>query len=367
MPKATSRQPSIEDRPLHGLVGIIKPSGPTSMDLLDQLKPLLASSSLFYAPNENMDTKSQRRLKPWERAMIKKCGRLPPKLGQGGTLDPLAEGVLVVGVGNATKHLQKFLDCTKEYETTGLLGTATTSYDSKEPIMRRAPVSHVTEELVRSKLPMFTGPVQQLPPLFSALRMDGKRLFEYAREGLPLPRPIEPRNVTVESLTLTAWYPPDAHTYQPPTTEVPEEERALVGQVRRLAGSDDRGLDTMRAEDDASSSTSVDHTITTPPTDEADVAPPAFSLAMTVSSGTYVRSIVHDLGTACGSAAHVVRLVRTRQGDFALGTDTTPGNCIPWAVFERGLAELKSASLDSRDASGLREWERMLLQYIQPV
>ena len=103
-----------------------------------------------------------------------------------------------------------------------------------------------------------------------------------------------------------------------------------------------------------------------------DSLPAAFALEMTVSSGTYVRSIVHDLGTACGSAAHVVRLIRTRQGAFSLGHEAEQGNCIPWSVFERGLAELDAAhrgdtSLDSRDASGLREWERAVLAHFQTV
>lgn len=302
-------------------------------------------------------------------------------------------------MNGGTKHLQQFLHCTKEYRTTGLLGTATTSYDCKEPVMRRAPYTHVTRELVVSKLPLFTGNVKQLPPLFSALRMDGKRLFEYAREGVPLPRPIEPRDVTVHELRLVEWLAPDAHSYKAPDTEVSDEEKALLGQVRRLAGSSDEGLDTTRSReqpptgDRAAEAPDVgaqapmcekqaevlEQAVPTAPATEThsagtpdDSLPAAFALEMTVSSGTYVRSIVHDLGTACGSAAHVVRLIRTRQGAFSLGHEAEQGNCIPWSVFERGLAELDAAhrgdtSLDSRDASGLREWERAVLAHFQTV
>lgn len=361
------RAASLADRPLSGLLGIDKPSGPTSMDLLDRLKPLLASSSLFYAKDEKRASQDRRRLKPWEKALQKKCGgRLPPKLGQGGTLDPLAEGVLVIGIGGATKHLSQFLHCSKAYETTGLLGTSTTSYDSQEPVMRRAPHAHVDEHLLRSKLPHFTGAVKQLPPVFSALRMDGKRLFEYAREGLPLPRPIEPRDVTVHELRLVSWHAPDSHSYEPPANEVPAEDQALLGQVRRLAGSDDHATDTIK-EGEVAQTKAVTASETS-----SDARPAAFTLAMTVSSGTYVRSIVHDLGTACGSAAHVVRLRRTRQGDFSVGTPETPGNCVPWSVFEQGLAELEAekrgdTSHDTRDERGLRAWERAVLQYIQLV
>ena len=85
------------------------------MDLLDRLKPLLASSDLFYAAHTPRRVKPARRLKPWERELVAKCGRLPPKMGQGGTLDPLAEGVLVIGLHHGTKQLQQFLHCTKEY------------------------------------------------------------------------------------------------------------------------------------------------------------------------------------------------------------------------------------------------------------
>ena len=73
--------PSESDRPLSCLFGIIKPSGPTSMDLLDRLKPLLASSDLFYAAHTPRRVKPPRRLKPWERELVAKCGRLPPKMG----------------------------------------------------------------------------------------------------------------------------------------------------------------------------------------------------------------------------------------------------------------------------------------------
>ena len=79
------------------------------MDLLDRLKPLLASSDLFYAAHTPRHVKPPRRLKPWERELVAKCGRLPPKMGQGGTLDPLAEGVLVIGIHHGTKQLQQFL------------------------------------------------------------------------------------------------------------------------------------------------------------------------------------------------------------------------------------------------------------------
>ncbi|WFD36947.1 tRNA pseudouridine(55) synthase [Malassezia cuniculi] len=401
------RAASTSARPLSGLFAIAKPSGPTSMHILDTLKPLFASSSLFYEPGApeaggKEQGKKSRRVKPWEKALLQRCGgRMPPKIGQGGTLDPLAEGVLVIGVGAGTKHLQQFLNCTKEYRTVGLLGTATTSYDSQEPVMRKAPHAHVTRELVCSTLPQFTGELMQVPPLYSAVRVDGKRLFDYARQDIPLPRPIEARKVTVSELRLVDWLPGGTHEYKPPTAEISAEDHALVDKIRNMAGS---SYDTRRVDMDTAGTSDAPAADTPnkekPPAaddgpsdpNETDVghsddSPPAMVLEMTVSGGTYVRSVVHDLGAAVGSAAHVVRLIRTRQGQFSLGHASAPqdgavavadgqvdipGNCIPWSVFERGLAEQDASkrgdtSLDTRDGSGLREWERVLLGAIQPV
>ncbi|KAI3620048.1 hypothetical protein CBS9595_002015 [Malassezia furfur] len=302
MPPVTKggRKASLTDRPLSGLFAIAKPSGPTSMELLDKLKPLLASSSLFYPTNApapfSSAAKKLKRPKPWEKALLEKCGRLPPKIGQGGTLDPLAEGVL------------------------GLLGSATSSYDCKDPVVLRAPFSQVTEVLLREKLPLFTGEVQQIPPLYSALRMDGKRLFEYAREGIPLPRPIEARDVTVHELRLVEWLPEDKHTYRVPDMEVSEEDKQVFERMRKIAGRD-HAFDTMKPA--VSDAVEANSTVNQPGAENAEPEPKepasedasadatasehpaAFTLEMTVSSGTYVRSIIHDLGAACGSAAHV--------------------------------------------------------------
>lgn len=303
---------------------------------------------------------------------------------------------LVVGVGAGTKQLQQFLHCTKEYRTVGLLGSATTSYDCNEQVMRWAPYAHVSRDQMERLLPRFTGQLQQVPPLYSAVRIDGKRLFEYAREGIPLPRPIEARPVTVHELRLVNWQQGGKHPYKAPTDEVSDEEKALVGKVKELAGRANDALDTSvpstsgeksqpsqgAAESSEPLGEAADKSAAATASDEA--GPAAFTLEMTVSSGTYVRTLVHDLGTACGSAAHVVRLIRTRQGEFSLGHEpeaegdgvAVPGNCIPWAVFEQGLAELELArrggeagagATDTRDASGLREWERALLKHIQPV
>ncbi|WFD43717.1 tRNA pseudouridine(55) synthase [Malassezia psittaci] len=410
------------DRPLSGLFAIAKPSGPTSMELLENLKRLFASSSLFYAHDApapfSSAAKKIKRPKPWEKALLAKCGRLPPKIGQGGTLDPLAEGVLgrsfgtdpVVGVGTATKELQQFLHCTKDYRVTGLFGTATSSYDSKDPVVSHAPFAHIDQELLREKLALFKGDIQQIPPLYSALRMDGKRLFEYAREKLPLPRPIEARSVTVSEICLADWLPGGQHEYRAPEMEVSDDEKAIYQRMQEMTKDSNAASSTQAAtatlasekntEDKASelesdtqesdgskqiASQAAEPTAqdTSANSTQRNGQPAAFVLEMTVSSGTYVRSIVHDLGIACNSAAHVVRLIRTRQGAFSLGHNhvsdgasvvdgqvSLPGNCIPWEVFERGLAELDinpPAQAEPGKNDKLREWEQVLLSRIQAV
>lgn len=112
----TSTSSTISDRPLNGVFGLEKPSGPTSMSLLEALKPLFARSILFR--NKDGSVPDERSSGDGNKKGRKFRGRnknklQPPKIGQGGTLDPLADGVLVVGVGKGTKQLAGFLDCTK--------------------------------------------------------------------------------------------------------------------------------------------------------------------------------------------------------------------------------------------------------------
>ena len=403
---ASSSTASTSARPLSGIFGINKPSGPTSMSLLDALKPLFATSPLFADADGKRPQDQSRKRGKFGKGKGKWAGGVAgaPKLGQGGTLDPLADGVLVVGVGNGTKQLQKYLDCTKEYRSTGLLGSATTSYDSCDPILTRKPYEHVTPQTLAELLPRFTGTVSQIPPLYSAVRIDGKRLFEYAREDLPLPRPIEPRKVTIHELRLVDWLEPGKHAFKEPEREVPAEDKALVGRVLDMAGRKEGQTDTVKeddtsdadkppAEETSASATSWKKLPTASDAastaeggaEEGTAGPPAFVLEMTVSSGTYVRSIVHDLAIAAGSAAHVQTLTRTRQGEWSIDTpspsaadtDATDanvvrGNCIEWTVFADAIADMQREKTDAsykspRDEEGLRAWERQLLRVIVPV
>ncbi|THU88419.1 pseudouridine synthase [Dendrothele bispora CBS 962.96] len=336
MPKVTA--PPL---PASGLFGLIKPSGPTCMSLLNRMQPLLSKSKLFVDPEKVEQAKNA----PKSRKRRKRGGDV--KLGQGGTLDPLADGVIVVGVGKATKQLTRFLDCTKEYRTTCLLGCETDSYDSEGAKVRIAPWKHVTKELVEEALSQFTGQIKQTPPIFSALKMDGKALYEYARKGIPLPRPIEARDVTVHSLELVEWLG-SSHSYSWPDKSLSEDEKKAVEKA--LQGVNEG----VSLKDKPETSTE---------TNSSDVIPSAFVLRMRVSGGTYVRSIVHDLANTLGSAGHVVTLQRSRQGQFVLepeGDDDR--SCIPWEVFEKALSDSGEV-----DEDGWTEWERQVLQHIEVV
>lgn len=157
------------------------------------------------------------------------------KMGHGGTLDPLATGVLILGVGKGTKSLQNFLNCTKTYETIVLFGASTDTYDRTGRIIKKSPYDDVTREAAETALEGFRGKIRQMPPLYSALKMAGKPLYEYAREGKPIPREIETREVEVTDLELVEWYEPGTHNHRWPTEEAEQAEKNLVDSVWRVA------------------------------------------------------------------------------------------------------------------------------------
>jgi tRNA pseudouridine55 synthase len=188
-------------------------------------------------------------------------------MGHGGTLDPLAAGVLIVGIGRGTKHLQKYLACSKTYETDVLFGASTDSYDCTGVVAERAHCAHITKTLVESKLAQFRGEILQAPPIYSALKINGKKACEYAREGQELPRQLESREMHVDECTLLEWYEPGQHKFAYPG----EEEPAVA---------------------------------------------PAAHIRLTVCSGFYVRSFAHDLGMVCQSRSHMASLLRSRQATY---------------------------------------------------
>lgn len=293
------------------------------------------------------------------------------KIGHGGTLDPLATGVLIAGVGKGTKALQRFLLCTKTYEAVVLFGTSTDSYDRVGKVLKNAPYEHVTRQTVEKALEQFRGKFMQLPPLFSALKMNGKPLYEYAREGKEIPREIERREVEVLNLELVEWMEGGTHPHKAPEEHAghaeinvaqklwkqegtlpatrPEEKESNedVGSKKRKSsyGPDDLVTDLpsqkhrkLSSPEEPVMSGGLDGATPSPQAVAAEErpspavkGPPAVKLRMTVTSGFYVRSLCHDLGTALGSAALMAELERSQQGQFELGK-----NVLEYSDLEKG-------------------------------
>ncbi len=209
----------VQRRPVHGVVLLDKPIGLSSNQALQKVKWLLRAE----------------------------------KAGHTGTLDPLATGVLPLCFGAATKFSQLHLDADKTYETTLRLGVKTSTGDAEGELLETRPVT-CTPGRVVEVLDRFTGPIQQLPPMHSALKKDGKALYEYARAGIEVER--EPREVTIHDL--------------------------------ELLGMDLQG--------DA----------------------PTLRLRVRCSKGTYIRTLGEDIGAALGCGAHLSELRRLVTGDFGL-------------------------------------------------
>jgi len=173
--------------------------------------------------------------------------------------------------------------------------------------------------------------------------MDGKPYYEYARSGIPLPRPIEKRKVTIHELEVVEWKG-GAHDFRYPEKKFSAEQQQALQQTLQ--------------------SVEQDVVLRDEPEEDAGAEPPtAFVLRMRVSGGTYVRSIVHDLGHALGSAAHVVTLTRSRQSNFALEpTEEGDMACVPWEVFQKALTDPGEP-----DEDGWLEWEREVMDKYQVV
>ncbi|MDO4179811.1 MAG: tRNA pseudouridine(55) synthase TruB [Bacteroidales bacterium] len=115
--------------------------------------------------------------------ICRKLGVKKIKVGHAGTLDPLATGVMIICTGKATKRIEEFQYHTKEYIATLQLGATTPSFDLEKEIDATYPTEHITRELVEETLKGFVGSIEQIPPVFSACKVDGKRAYELARNG----------------------------------------------------------------------------------------------------------------------------------------------------------------------------------------
>lgn len=237
-----------------GLIAVYKPQEWSSSDVVGKVRNILRNGAKMEAG---------------------KKGKVNIKVGHGGTLDPLATGVLVLGIGEGTKMLQQYLTGSKSYAATALLGTETDTLDSTGNVTSTETWSHLSMSDIDKALEDFRGEISQVPPMFSALKRNGKKLYDLARQGIEVER--ESRRVTIYELSL---------------------------------GKEPKGL-------------------------------PEFSLDVSCSGGTYIRTLCADIARSVNSRAHMTSLVRTKQGPFVLS------DCLPveeW-TYEALCMEISDVSI----------------------
>ena len=128
------------------------------------------------------------------------------KTGHAGTLDPLATGVLILCTGRATKRIDELQAHTKEYTATLQLGATTASYDMEHPVDATYPTEHITRELIEATLPKFVGEIQQVPPAYSACKVNGDRAYKLMRKGRDVE--LKPKTLRIDGIELL-WFDPE--------------------------------------------------------------------------------------------------------------------------------------------------------------
>ena len=201
------------------------------------------------------------------------------KVGHAGTLDPLATGVLIICTGKSTKLIDELQAHTKEYVATIKLGATTPSFDMETAEDATYPTEHITRELVEEKLKAFVGRIEQIPPTFSAVKVDGKRAFKYARKGEDIE--LKPKILVIDELEILHFGELSTVDSQPSNDHDPRER--IKYQSDNLQGS---------------------HL--------------SLTIRVVCSKGTYIRALARDIGQALGSGGYLTGLIRTRIGNYTL-------------------------------------------------
>ena len=222
------------------------------------------------------------------------------KIGHAGTLDPLATGLLLVCVGKATKTIPTLQDGDKVYSGTMVFGATTPCYDLERPIDNYYPYDHITPELLQQPLPQFTGTILQVPPMFSAVKIDGQRAYEYARrdqqgatasQSLDDPTVvIQPKPVNVYSFEITAFRP-GGPVDSEPAPQQPTCNSQLSTPNSQLYKN---------------------------PLGTVPAHLPQADFRIHCGKGTYIRSLARDLGLALGSGAFLSALRREQIGPYSV-------------------------------------------------
>ena len=137
----------------------------------------------------------------------KELGMPKIKIGHAGTLDPLATGLMILCTGRATKRIEEFMGLEKEYTGTFVLGASTASFDLEKPVDQVFPTEHITEGMIGDAVSSLTGDIMQVPPVFSAIKIDGKRAYKSARQGKELE--LQPRSVSIREFEITRLVLPE--------------------------------------------------------------------------------------------------------------------------------------------------------------
>jgi tRNA pseudouridine55 synthase len=217
---------------------------------------------------------------------LRQAGHPKARVGHGGTLDPLATGVLPIAIGEATKLAGRMLDSDKIYDFTISFGIQTSTLDAEGEAVAESDVRPTLAQ-IEAILPAFTGPIEQVPPAYSALKVDGKRAYALARAGEEVV--LATRAVTIHSLLIL------------PIADGEGDHAQHGGGENPAAGH-------------------------SPSTGFAGPPPPAsrgedlesITLSAHVSKGTYIRSLARDIALALGTVGHVTMLRRTKAGPFTL-------------------------------------------------
>jgi tRNA pseudouridine55 synthase len=259
------------------------------------------------------------------RRNLREAGYGKVKAGHGGTLDPLASGVLPIALGEATKLAGRMLDASKTYEFMIRLGEETDTLDAEGKVVGTSETRPTLAE-VEAILARFTGAIEQVPPAYSALKLDGKRAYDRARAGEEVE--LKPRRVTIHELKILSgtgrWQTPKAADGGAPL------HHASHGPPPR-AGEDLESV----------------------------------TLLATVSKGTYIRSLARDLARALDTFGHVTMLRRTRAGPFGLEgaisldklNEIGKGARLEDVILplEAGLDDIPALSLDPEAARAVRQ------------
>lgn len=363
-------------RSMNGIFAIEKPSGITSSKFIGDLQHIFTKSQVFLQDLNDMKNNTIKNLstdKKWSKERIeKKVRNVKIKIGHGGTLDPLANGVLVIGVGSGTKKLQYYLgECDKTYETKALLGISTTTGDSEGEIITKNKIDHITKEMISDTAQKFVGDLKQTPPIFSALKMNGKPLYDYAREGKPLPMPIKHRDVKVHGIVVEDKDSlSKEHDFKKLESKLDENGNPKEHELANNPTLNDsplffsnQYLEKAKAEN---LPTNVNKAAVIESEDEHPAKLPLMHFVADVSSGTYIRSLVSDIGRALESSAYMVELKRSKQSDWVLGEnvfkmeDFTERDERVWGV---ALKEV----LDKGSKVNLEEVFKIVTDKLQPI